>query len=93
MLMTAKEIGIGNKFCVTSNGEQVVSLLIEHLEEIENNRTGIISPYQPVTLLLLDINMPMLNGFETTKAVKDLYQQFNEKEQVRYEEEKKNANS
>ena len=73
MIMTAREIGIGNKLCITSNGDQVVGVISEILQGLDHDREGIISPYQPIALLLLDVNMPMLNGLETTKAVKDLY--------------------
>ena len=34
---------------------------------------------QPVPLLLLDINMPMLNGMETLKLVKEKFRLVNER--------------
>ena len=41
------------------------------LENIkEDNFAQSSMPIQPVTLLLLDINMPLLNGFATLKKVK-----------------------
>ena len=36
-------------------------------------------PYQPIALLLLDIHMPMVSGFEVIKAVKKLYHDLNER--------------
>ena len=35
--------------------------------------------YQPVSLLLIDINMQNLNGFETLQAVKELFDKHNTK--------------
>ena len=32
---------------------------------------------QPVSLLLLDINMPIMHGLECSKAVSDLYKKVN----------------
>ena len=32
---------------------------------------------QPVSLLILDINMPILNGFETKKTIEELFVKFN----------------
>ena len=36
------------------------------------------SPIQPVALLILDICMPILDGMETVKRVKEKFRQFNE---------------
>ena len=36
---------------------------------------------QPVCLLLIDINMQNLNGFETLEAVKELFDKHNSKAQ------------
>ena len=35
-------------------------------------------PFQPVTMLLLDIQMPIMNGLETMKLVKEKFVQRNE---------------
>ena len=34
---------------------------------------------QPISLLLLDINMPIINGLECAQQVKQLYREINEK--------------
>ena len=34
---------------------------------------------QPISLLLLDINMPIINGLECAQQVKQLYREVNEK--------------
>ena len=39
--------------------------------------------YQPVSLVLLDINMPILNGLETLKLIKEQYSIYNKDKLVR----------
>ena len=34
--------------------------------------------FQPITLILLDINMPVLDGFETLKRIKEIFTEHNE---------------
>ena len=34
-------------------------------------------PVQPINLLILDVNMPILNGFETLNLVKEMYNRLN----------------
>ena len=34
---------------------------------------------QPVSLLLLDINMPIMDGMEATKLIKEKYKEINER--------------
>ena len=38
---------------------------------------------QPITILLLDINMPLVDGFETSVKVKQLFTQHNEKNKIK----------
>ena len=33
---------------------------------------------QPVSLIILDINMPIMDGMETAKRIKQLYDEYNE---------------
>ena len=39
--------------------------------------TELVAPIQPVRLVLLDINMPVLDGFETLKKVKEIFDAHN----------------
>ena len=34
-------------------------------------------PLHPISLALLDINMPILNGFETLKQIKEMFKRHN----------------
>ena len=58
-----------------SNGQEVIDYFKELLrltsESTENVRK------QPVAVLLLDINMPLVDGFETSKRVKELFDEYN----------------
>ena len=70
-----EELGISDKLVTFSNGQDV----IDHIEKI---LSGVINeddqvPCQPIALLLLDINMPILDGFETLKKAKELFERAN----------------
>ena len=58
-----------------ANGQEVVN----HFGKILKNLTFVSTQavIQPVSLLILDINMPILNGFETKKAIEELFVKFN----------------
>ena len=47
------------------------------LDDVEMGRSE--AKIQPVALLLLDINMPLLNGMEACKLVKEKYRRLNER--------------
>ena len=53
--------------------------MIENLQNLLNDLTEseILVPIQPVTLLLIDINMPVSDGFETLLRVKKVFEFYN----------------
>ena len=57
-----------------SNGQEVIDYFDKLFQDI-NKKTQ--RPIQPVSLLLLDINMPILDGMETCKRVKMKFEEFN----------------
>ena len=63
-----KDLGIVDNLEIYCNGQQVVDcidrIIIEQ-EHVEHE-----AHYQPVALLLLDINMPIMTGFEVVPLVK-----------------------
>ena len=65
-----------------SNGEQVIAYFDELLNDILDKDEGEYEdqnrvPFQPVTLLLLDIDMPIMDGAETVQIIKEKFVQFN----------------
>ena len=57
-----------------TNGQEVVSYFQKTLTQLDAGKKKVI---QPVSLVLLDINMPILNGHETLKKVKQLFEDLN----------------
>ena len=58
-----------------SNGKEVVDYFDELLRlHSEGPKSG---SEQPVSLLILDINMPIMDGFETSTRVKTLFNEYN----------------
>ena len=62
---------------MSSNGQEVVDYIDKLLEDIEMGRSE--PKTQPVALLLLDINMPLLSGMEACKLVKEKYHKLNKR--------------
>ena len=65
-----------DKLNVFNDGQEVVDYFAEILTSLisDNSQTHI----QPVSLLILDVNMPILGGFETLKLVKQMFDTHNE---------------
>ena len=62
-----------------ANGQSVVNFISKLLTDLQSDSDqGFEQMMQPVSLLLLDINMPVLNGYETLIKVKELFKQVNE---------------
>ena len=49
--------------------------LDEVLDKIKPEKIGISQDIQPVKLILCDISMPIMNGWQTIKTVRKLYSQ------------------
>ena len=58
-----------------ANGQEVVDYFDSLLEDIKQNDSQVsrMTPQQPVALLLLDINMPIMSGMEALKAIKEKF--------------------
>lgn len=78
--MNFGEMGISEKLIMFSDGQNVAEYFDGILDaiDIQSPRNGT-KPLQPVTLLLLDINMPILNGMEAFDRIKKKYNEINEK--------------
>ena len=58
-----------------NDGKDVVEYFEKYFTEINSNDQ--VTPLQPVSLLLLDINMPILNGIDTLRTVKEIFERQN----------------
>jgi len=58
-----------------SDGEGMIKNLQSLLNDL--TETELLAPIQPVTLLLIDINMPVSDGFETLMRVKKVFEFYN----------------
>ena len=76
MLVQWKELKRGESLVDFHNGQEIVDYFEWTLNQISEIRNRVV---QPVSLLLLDINMPILNGYDTLKKVKQLFKDFNDK--------------
>ena len=79
--MNFGELGIEEKLKIFSDGRRVVDYISEVIDDLDSSSGGVATkwPVQPVTLLLLDVNMPILTGMEAMKMIRDKYKQINEK--------------
>ena len=66
---------IANVLQTFSNGQDVIDLVQTELNQLQD--VELKEHVQPIRLLLLDINMPAMDGFETLKKVKQLFEDQN----------------
>ena len=73
------ELGLLNRVIFCKNGEEVVEYFKKALSGLKADakHTNKKICARPVTLLLMDINMPFKSGLEATKEVCELFQNFN----------------
>ena len=77
--MNLQDIGMADRLVKLSNGQEVIDYFKRMFDELEQNEPTSLTTIQPVTLLLLDINMPILTGIQTYVLVKKMYKEFNTK--------------
>ena len=71
------DFGIKDQFVMLSNGQEVIDYCEKQFEEILYKQDTEETPCQPISVLLLDINMPMLNGIEALILLKEKFKQYN----------------
>ena len=72
-----EELDIANQLTLFNNGQEVIEHLEDILVAVQTFEIDQNQPIQPVKLLLLDINMPIMNGFDTLIGVQTLYNKHN----------------
>ena len=77
MKLNCHDIGITDRLVMCSNGQEVVDYFDRLLDDVKESQGDRMTPFQPVALLLLDINMPILGGMEALKIIKSKYQRMN----------------
>ena len=70
--MNFGEMGISEKLIMFSDGQNVAEYFDGILDalDVDSPRQEGLPPHQPVSLLLLDINMPILSGMEALQRIK-----------------------
>ena len=73
------EIGVLDRVVICKNGEEVVEYFQRFFDEIqtETAQIDIQMCVRPITLLLMDINMPFKSGLEAKKEVCEMFEDFN----------------
>lgn len=77
--MNFSDIGIRDRLTMFSGGLATVTWFREMLNHINLQDLKGDKVIQPVSLLILDINMPDITGIEVLKHVKKAYDDINEK--------------
>ena len=75
--MNFQDMGIPEKLKLFSDGKAVADYFESLLNDIESEQEEFC--IQPVSLLLLDINMPIENGIEALARIKQAYLRLNER--------------
>ena len=73
MRLNFEDIGLGDKLTMFSNGSDVV----QHFDDLLKKQSSVEMPFQPITMLLLDIQMPIMTGMQTMKLVKEKFERCN----------------
>ena len=77
--MSFEELGISNRLLTFSDGQKTIDMFTQIIGDLDQLDASLLGdqPYQPVALLLLDINMPHVSGIEAIKVIRQLYRDVN----------------
>ena len=79
MRVNFNELEIKDKLLVFSDGQEVFDYIEDVLNYLKQEPVDFSErPIQPISLLLLDINMPNITGLEALKMIKQKYREVNE---------------
>ena len=75
------DLGLRERTRVFENGQQVIECLDKQIESALASKDGQLQ--WPVALVILDINMPILNGFETMAQINARFAQVSQERLAR----------
>ena len=86
MKLNFTDWGIEDKLTIFADGKAVVSFFEGILKKLEGQQPneGGEKVIQPISLLLLDINIPIINGIEVCLRVKSMFKEYNESLALRH---------
>ena len=73
-LTLIRELGIEERFVTLCNGQQVIDFvenILQGYEPDENDELCFETPTQPISLIILDTCLPLVDGMETVQRVKE----------------------
>ena len=73
------DIGIPDSLITFSDGEGVVTYFEQQLKSRQECEYELAHSFPHVALVLLDINMPLMNGFQTLEMLTQLFRQHNQR--------------
>ena len=73
MQLNFQDVKLSDNLVILTDGQEVVERIDEILENIKRGHDSSQKKVWPIPLLLLDVNMPILNGLETLIIVKEKY--------------------
>ena len=81
--MSFEDLGLANRLTMLTDGQKVIDVFERILHDLTYLDSDDLEdfPYQPVVLLLIDINMPLVDGFEAIKTIKHMYKDVNQRHQ------------
>lgn len=73
-----EDLGVAEKLITVNDGQDVMQWFESYLNGLDSQDGDLGSrTLQPVTLLLLDINMPIIHGIEALRLIKEKFNTYN----------------
>ena len=76
MKSSLKEFNLLKKCSFAINGQEAVDQVTRTIDSLEDSILDSSKPFRPVELMILDLQMPVLNGLDAIKKVKQIYERL-----------------
>ena len=76
MKSSLKEFNLLKKCSFAINGQEAVDQVTRTIDSLEDSILDSSKPFRPVELMILDLQMPILNGLDVIKKVKQIYERL-----------------